>query len=193
MPRRTLRHLGQSFLVARKGFGLARCESHQHLAHAHEDADGAGFGAFGDAGAGAGLGLGCGRTAHFVEDGFEDGEAGVDDAEEGFEGGEHGDEGVGVLVVGGGGRAGDCGGVVDAVDGEGADAVEATPPFSTVPEDYGTAKVEKTYAVPMPNMPLSITFFPRAMFKPHRTGIGSKTAVTSRKRLKMLMKRSRDF
>ena len=92
------------------------------MAHAHEDADGAGLGAFGDARAGAALGC---RTAHFVENGFEDGEAGVDDAEEGFEGGEHGDEGVGVLFVGGSGRAGNCGGVVDAVDGEGADAVEA--------------------------------------------------------------------
>ena len=90
------------------------------MAHAHEDADGARLGAFGDAGAAL-----RGGPAHFVEDRFEDGEAGVDDAEEGFEGGEHGDEGVGVLFVGSSGRAGDGGGVVDAVDGEGADAVEA--------------------------------------------------------------------
>ena len=60
-------------------------------------------------------------AAHLVEDGFEDGEAGVDDAEEGFEGGEHGDDGVGVLRVGGGDR----GGVVDAVEGDGADTTGA--------------------------------------------------------------------
>ena len=56
-------------------------------------------------------------AAHLVEDGFKDGEAGVDDAEEGFEVGEHGDDGVGVLRV----FDVDCGGVVDAVKSNGAD------------------------------------------------------------------------
>ena len=67
----------------------------------------------------AATGAACWRrgAAQLVEDGFEDGEAGVDDAEVGFEGGERGDDGVGVLRVG----SGDCGGVVDAVEGDGAD------------------------------------------------------------------------
>ena len=52
---------------------------------------------------------------------------------------------------------------------------------------------KKTYAVPMPNIPLSITFFPTAIFKPQSTGIGITTTVTSSKRLKIPMKRSKDF
>ena len=57
----------------------------------------------------------------------------------------------------------------------------------------GGQAIERTYVVPMPNMQLSITFFPTAVFNPQRTGIGRTTAATSRKRLKILMKRSRDF
>ena len=71
--------------------------------------------------AAAGVAPGWRDAAHLVEDGFEDGEAGVDDAEEGFEVGEQGDDGVGVLRVGGG----DCGGAVDAVDSNRTDTTGA--------------------------------------------------------------------
>ena len=90
----------------------------EHLAHAHEDGDGARLEDFADAAAGVAVGR---HAAHLVEDGFEDGEAGVDDAEEGFEVGEHGDDGVGVLRV----FDVDCGGVVDAVESDGADTTGA--------------------------------------------------------------------
>ena len=69
--------------------------------------------------AGAAVGWRRREAAHLVEDGFEDREAGVDDAEVRFEGGEQGDDGVALFRVGGG----DCGGVVDAVESKGADTV----------------------------------------------------------------------
>ena len=106
--------LGQSLLIAQRGSSFSRRES-EHLTHAHEDGYGPRFEDLTDAGAVADLGCGA---AQFVEDGFEDGETGVDDAEEGFEGGEHGDNGVGFLRVGGA----DGGGVVDAVESKSADA-----------------------------------------------------------------------
>lgn len=88
------------------------------MTHTHEDGYGSRFEDFGDAGAIAALRC---RAAHFVEDGFEDRETGVDDAEEGFEGGEQGDESIGCLSVSGnyGSRC------VDAVKSESADAVES--------------------------------------------------------------------
>lgn len=45
----------------------------------------------------------------------------------------------------------------------------------------------RAYVIPMPNMPLSITFFPTFIFKPQRTGIGNATAVISSIRLKTPM------
>lgn len=79
------------------------------MTHAHEDRYGARFENLVDAG--TVTALGC-SAAHFVEDGFEDGKTGADDAEEGFEGGEQGDEGIGFLRVG----SNDGGGVIDAVE-----------------------------------------------------------------------------
>lgn len=50
-----------------------------------------------------------------------------------------------------------------------------------------------TYIMPNPNMLLKVIFFPTAICKPHRTGMGSITTATSISRLKMPMKRSSDF
>ena len=116
-------HLHPPFLFTpplglRQGLAIARgtpLSPREHLADAHEDGDGTRLEDLADTIAGAALGRRS--AAHLVKEGFEDGEAGVDDAEVGFEGGEHGDDGVGVLRVGGG----DCGGVVYAVEGDGAD------------------------------------------------------------------------
>lgn len=116
IPRRRLR---QSLLIARQEFPLPGRQT-EHLTHAHENGYGAGFEYFIDAGPVVSA-LGCG-TAHFIVNGFEHGQAGVDDAEEGFERGQHGDEGVGLLRVGGD----NGGGVVDAVECKSADAGESS-------------------------------------------------------------------
>ena len=107
--------LRQRLLVTRHVFPLSGREG-PHLADAHEDGYGARFEDLADGAAAAAFGR---RAAEFVEDGFQDGEAGVYDAEEDFHGGEEGDEGVDVLGVG----AGDGGCDVDAPDCDGADAV----------------------------------------------------------------------
>ena len=139
---------------------------------------------FADVAAGAALGR---DAAHPVEDGFEDGEAGVDDAEEGFEDGERGDDDVGVLLIGGS----DCGGAVDAVecnsaDTKGAFSISCKSEKLSAGSRHGLL-TEGTYAMPKPNMPLNLIFFPMSNFKPQRTGIGSTTAVTSRSRLTIPM------
>lgn len=61
--------------------------------------------------------------------------------------------------------------------------------------NVGIGKVckERTYIMPNINMLLNVTFLPTAICKPHSTGIGSTTTVTSISRLKMPMKRSSDF
>ena len=50
-----------------------------------------------------------------------------------------------------------------------------------------------THATPIENIPVMITFCFNRTWRPHRTGIGSATVVTSIKRLNTPMKRSRDF
>ena len=109
--------LSQGLLVTRGVFSFSRRES-PNMTHTHEDGYGSRFEDFADAGAIAALRC---RAAHFVEDGFENRETGVDDAEEGFEGGEQGDESIGCLSISG--NYGRC--CVDAVKSESADAVES--------------------------------------------------------------------
>ena len=151
----------------------------EHLAHRHEDGNGARLEDFADAATGTALGS---DTAYLVQEGFEDGQAGVDDAELSFEGGEHSDDGVSVLRI----SVSDCGGEVDAVDGDSADTV-AVPRLAFRQEDSVGLLTEGTYAMPKPNMPLNLTLFPIFIFKPQRTGIGSTTAMISRSRLTIPM------
>ena len=101
-------YLCQCFLVTRGVLPLPSGES-PHLTYPHKDGYGARFENFTNGRAVAALGC---SAAHFVENGFEDGEAGADDTEESFKGREHGDESVGFLGVG----RSDGGGVVNAVE-----------------------------------------------------------------------------
>lgn len=52
---------------------------------------------------------------------------------------------------------------------------------------------ESAHAVPMPNMPLSMTFLLTAICRHHKIDIGDTTTVMSKRRLKIAMKRSSDF
>ena len=50
-----------------------------------------------------------------------------------------------------------------------------------------------TYITPSPNIMLRTIFLPTAICKPHNTGIGSTTTVTSIRRLNIPMNKSSDF
>ena len=121
---------------------------------------------------------GLSRLEGFREEGFHDGEAGVDDAKEGFKAGEEGDEGVDLPAIGADVFVRDA----DADNGYDADARGNVSEARILRGGEAFA-----YTTPNPNIKLKTTFLFIAICKPQSTGMGKITTVTSNSKLTIPM------
>ena len=91
----------------------------------------------------------------------------------------------------------DVRGDFDSIESEHADPVycfnTGMPKFPHVLRILSNERGGKAYIMPIENIPLVAIFLPVGRWRPHSTGIGKTTVVTSRARLKAPMKRSKDF